>query len=503
MNKPLRHVMAVLLACFTILFIQLNRIQVFGAEALIENSANTRTIQRNFDRDRGLISTIDGVVVAESLDTPGEVFSQQRSYPHGSLYAHSVGYLSFNFGAEGVERTYNAPLTGTTPTQELTDLTNILTGTDQVGNVVLSIDHRMQERARAELGERSGSVVALDPSTGAIRAFWSFPSFDPNRLAVNDGSVANEAWTELLEAEGNPLRAAMYRDRYFPGSTFKVITAASGLENGLITAEQPVFEESDGYVAPLTDRPLTNFAGATCGGNLTELLVESCNTGFGELAAEILGPERLTDTAQNFGFNVSPPFDLADPVVSEFPSDYGSLINNDVPAGVYENTPLLAQAGIGQFDVQASPLEMALVAAAVANGGQLPTPHVVERVENSVTLQTIDDVNPGSWQRAMSGDTAQTLAELMVQAVERGTGRAAIVPGVVVGGKTGTAQLGTDPPQSHAWFIAFAGRPGEAADLAIAVLVEANENAGNQTGGGVAAPIARAMIEQYYQSFGE
>ncbi len=503
MNKPLRHVMAVLLACFTILFIQLNRIQVFGAEALAENNANTRTIQRNFDRDRGQISTIDGVVVAESVETPGEVFSRQRNYPHGSLYAHSVGFLSFNFGADGVERSYNDPLAGTTPTQELTDLTNILTGTDQVGNVVLSIDHRMQERARAELGERRGSVVALDPSTGAIRAFWSFPSFDPNRLALNDGSVANEAWTELNETDGNPLRPSMYRERYFPGSTFKIVTAASGLDNGLITAEEPIFEESDGYVAPLTDRPLTNFGGATCGGDLTQLMVVSCNTGFGELAAEILGPTRLTDTAQNFGFNDRPPFDLPDPAESVFPSDYGSLINNDVPAGVFENTPLLAQAGIGQFDVQASPLEMALVAAAVANGGQLPTPHVVERIENSVTLETIDEVDPGSWQRAMSGDTAQTLAELMVLAVDQGTGSGAAVSGVVVGGKTGTAQLGTDPPQSHAWFIAFAGRPGEPADLAVAVLVEANENAGNQTGGGVAAPIARAVIEQYYQSFGE
>ena len=137
------------------------------------------------------------------------------------------------FLIDGVERSYNASLTGTTPTQELTDLTNILTGTDQVGNVVLSIDHRMQERARAELGDRRGSVVALDPASGAIRAFWSNPSFDPNPLALNDGSVANEAWTELNETDGNPLRPSMYKDRYFPGSTFKVITAASGLDNGL------------------------------------------------------------------------------------------------------------------------------------------------------------------------------------------------------------------------------------------------------------------------------
>ncbi len=502
MNKPLKHVVAVLLGCFTILFVQLNRIQFYDADALIDNAANTRTIQRKFDVPRGLIVTADGVVAAESLDTPGGVFSRQRNYPQGNLYAHTVGYLSFNFGADGVERTYNDALIGATPGQELSGLTDLLDGEgNPIGNVVLNLDHELQQAAKAQLGERPGSVVALDPVTGAVKAMWSYPSFDPNRLAVNDGSVANEAWTELVEADGNPLRPRAYREIDFPGSTFKVITASAALERGVATMTQPEFEPAAEYVAPLTERPLTNFGGGTCGGNLTELLVVSCNTGFGKLAAELIGPGALSAEAEDFGFNQVPPLDLPDPAASRFPTDYGSLVagpSEEIPAGVYEDTPLLAQAGIGQYDVQATPLQMALVAAAVSNGGRVPTAHVVDRIEDSVTLEVIDDVGPGAWRQAVDQDTAGQVAQAMVQVVERGSGRAAAVPGVVVGAKTGTAQLGTDPPRSHAWLIAFAGRPDGPPELAVAVLVEGQEGL-DQTGGGAAAPIARALFERYFQ----
>ncbi|MDH3306414.1 MAG: penicillin-binding transpeptidase domain-containing protein, partial [Acidimicrobiia bacterium] len=353
MNRPLKHVIAVLLGCFTILFVQLNRVQVFDAAALEVNPANTRTIQRDFNRPRGIISTADGVVVAESEETPGALFDRQRTYPQGELYAHVVGYHSFTFGADGVERTYNDALVGRTASQELSGLTDLLEGRNPVGNVVLTIDDDLQRLARSQLGEREGSVVALDPRSGAVLAMWSWPSYDPNLLAANSGTAANEAWTELVEADGNPLRPRAYRDIKFPGSTFKLVTAAAALETGAATMTEPEFEATDAYTPPLTERPLTNFGGGTCGGNLTELIVVSCNTGFGKLAAERIGPGPLIDQAQRFGFNSAPPFDLPNAAESEFPDDYGSLVSNptnEIPAGVYENTPALAQAAIGQFE---------------------------------------------------------------------------------------------------------------------------------------------------------
>ena len=502
MNSPLKHVIAVLLGCFTILFVQLNRVQVYDAAALEVNPANTRTIQRDFNRPRGIISTADGVVVAESEDTPGATFERQRTYPQGELYAHVVGYHSFTFGADGVERTYNDALVGRTASQELSGLTDLLEGRNPVGNVVLTIDDDLQRLARSQLGEREGSVVALDPRSGAVLAMWSWPSYDPNLLAANSGTAANEAWTELVEADGNPLRPRAYRDVEFPGSTFKLVTAAAALETGAATMTDPEFEATDAYTPPLTERPLTNFGGSTCGGNLTELIVVSCNTGFGRLAAELVGPGPMVDQAQRFGFNSAPPFDLPNAAQSIFPTDYGSLVSNpsnEIPAGVYENTPALAQAAIGQFEVQSSPLQMALVVSAVANGGAVPTPHVVDRIEDSVTLNVVSDINPGSWQRALSESHAAELAGAMVQVVERGTAQSVAVPGVVVGAKTGTAQLGTDPPASHAWIVAFAGRPDGPPEIAVAVLVEGQAGNPDQTGGGVAGPIARSILEQFFQ----
>ena len=212
MNDSLRHVMVVLLGCFTLLFLQLNRTQIFQAEALKDNPANTRTIQQNFDRNRALIVTRDGVVVAISESDSTTTFRHQRSYPEGELYAHTVGYVSFTVGAVGVERSYNTEITGQTPQQQLADLTSLLDPDPESGTLTLTLDHDLQEAARRALGDRPGSVVALDPRTGAILALWSWPSFDPNRIAINNGIESNNAYSELLAANGNPLRARAYRD---------------------------------------------------------------------------------------------------------------------------------------------------------------------------------------------------------------------------------------------------------------------------------------------------
>ncbi len=498
-DRSIRHVAMVLMACFVLLFVQLNRIQVFGADELKADPSNTRTIQRDFGRNRGLIFTSDGVVVARSDPSDGP-FEHLRVYPHDELYAHSVGYLSFNIGADGIERSFNEELIGRTPGLQFTGLSNLLGENEPTGDLELTLDHELQLAARDALGEQEGSIVALDPRTGEIKALWSYPSFDPNRLSSHDGTAVNAAFTELNNAEGNPLRAKAYRDIYFPGSTFKVVTAGAALRSDVATMTTPLFPVTNEYVPPLTTRPIANFGGSTCGGDLVEMLRVSCNTGFAQLGAERVGTSGMIDGAQAFGFNLVPPLDVPGAVASRFPTDYGDQIRTptvEIPAGVVEDTPALAQAAIGQNDVAATPLQMALVAAAVANDGQIMEPRLVREVRN-VRGDVVSSPNPSGWLRPLSLGQAADLRDAMLNSARNGTGTRALVPGLDVGTKTGTAQLGTEPAQSHAWTIAFAGPEGLEPELAVAVLVEASPERGEQTGGRTAAPIAGEVIAAWF-----
>lgn len=498
-DRSMRHVLLVLLACFSVLFVQLNRVQLFGARDLRDNPENTRTIQRDFARPRGLITTADHVVVARSVPSTGP-FEFEREYPEGELFAHLTGYLSFNVGATGVERSYNDELVGRTPSLQLGGLSQLLSDTDATGEVVLSVRHDLQAVAREALGDNRGSVVMLDPKTGDVLAMWSNPSYDPNLLSNPNGSEANAAYVSLLEDEANPLRASGYRDIYFPGSTFKLVTASAGLTSNVVTLTSPVFDVESSYVAPLTSHAIANFGGLSCGGNLLELLTRSCNAGFARLGAELLGPTRLVEQAQAFGFNAVPPIDLPSAVPSRFPTDYGELVRSpslEIPAGVYEDTPSLAQAAIGQFDVAATPLQMALVGAAIANDGVLMEPRVVAEIRD-IKGNVVDEVNPVVWLESISTFVASDMRTAMVTVVEEGTGSSVKIDGLVVGAKTGTAQLGTVPAKSHAWMVAFAGADVDSPEVVVAVLVEANDANPDQTGGRVAGPIVRQMLDAYF-----
>lgn len=501
MNNSLRHVMIVLLGCFALLFVQLNRVQIFQAEALQDNPNNTRAGLADFDRARAEVLTADGVSIARSERSDG-FFNFQRIYPEGELYAHTMGYISFTVGSDGIERTHNDAITGQTAAQQLDEITDLLDPDPDPGLVITTLDHDLQSTARAALGERFGSVVALDPRTGAIKAMWSYPSYDPNLVAVNSSTDSNANYTLLLESDGNPLRAKAYRDVFFPGSTFKIVTAAAGLELDVVTLTEPEFPAEAAYTPPLTTRAITNFGGRACGGNLIELLVQSCNVQFAQMTAEQIGPLKMEQQARANGFNEIPPIDLPGAVASEFPLPevFGDRISEptpEIPAGLFDNTPLLAQSGIGQFEVQGSPLTMALVAAGVANDGIIPTPHVLAEIQDE-TGRVISTNSPGPWRQAMEVDTAQALQEALLQAGIRGSGSTAGVDGLEVSVKTGTAQLGTDPPASNAWIVGYAGMPGEEPELAVAVLVEGQEGSGDQTGGRVAGPIARELFAAYF-----
>lgn len=482
MNRQIAKLGGVLLVCYLLLFAQLNRTTVFGAQRLKDNPENNREILRDYDGPRGSIATADGVVVARSEPAPeGSQFERTRTYPEGDLFAHVVGYYSLNLGSTGVEDTYNSELVGRTLDLSFRDLSDLFVERDRVGDLTLTLRAEAQRIAKETLGDRRGSVVALDPRSGEILTMWTFPSYDPNLLAQQDFSAANDVFSFLTNAPDKPLLAKAYRERYFPGSTFKVVTAAAGLESGEVTRDQPVYPTTNEYVPPQTSRPLRNFGGSTCGGDLFDILRVSCNTAFAEMAIE-LGADQMIDTAESFGFNSQPPIDLPAAATSNYPTDFD------------QNLPALAQTGIGQNDVAATPLQMAMVAGAVANDGVIMTPRVLDTVRDDEGT-VVDDPGPSEWMEAMSADDAAILREAMLDVANNGTASNLRIEGFEVGGKTGTAQLGTDPPRSHAWIIGFAGRPGEAPSVAVAVLVEGQEGASEQTGGRVAAPIARAVME--------
>jgi peptidoglycan glycosyltransferase len=479
-NRQIKWLGIGIVTCYLALFVQLNVVQVLRADDYNEDPTNVRAVLRDFAEPRGTIQTADGVVLARSVPS-NDRFELQREYPEAELFGHVTGFFSIVFGATGVEKTYGEELAGRTTEQQLRSLSDLFVDHERTGDVTLTVRRDVQQVARQALGDQQGSVIALDPRTGELLALWSFPSFDPNLVANHDGEKAAENRDLLLLAPGNPLRAASYQDRFFPGSTFKVVTSSAGVESGRVTVDEPNYPVATEYVPPQTTRPLANFGGEACGGTLFEILRVSCNTAFAEMGAETLGPEIMVERAEAFGFNEAPPLDLPAPATSVFPTDFE------------QNLPALAQSSIGQNDVQATPLQMALVAAAIANDGVIMTPHVLREVRD-VDGDVIETYEPEPWRQAVSAATAQVVHDAMLVVAQQGTATAAQVPGYEVGAKTGTAQLGTDPPSSHAWMIAFAGPPGQDPTVAVAVIVEAQPGVSEVTGGRVAGPIVQQVL---------
>ena len=484
MNRQIRRLGVALLVLYGALFVQLNVIQVVRAGDYNDNPNNTRAIVRDFNQPRGQILAADGTVLAHSVPTDGGQFERRREYPEGELFGHVTGYFSFVAGADGVERTYNDALAGRTGAASVDDLGELLLGETQVADVSLTIPAEVQRVARDQLGATPGSVVAIDPRSGALLALWSFPGYDPTVISSVDIQAAQRARNELLESDANPLLARSFRETYFPGSTFKVVTAAAGVSSGAVDVDRPAYPSSTEYVPPLTTNPINNFGGSTCGGTLFDILRVSCNTAFAQMGVDV-GAPALVEQAESFGFNEVPPLDLPGAV----PSPIGDVASFD------RNTPVLAMTAIGQNAVRATPLQMALVAAGIANGGQVVTPHVMGEIRDQEG-RVVRRWEPKPWTRATSPQTAATVRDAMMGVVESGTATRLAVPGVATAGKTGTAQLGNG--LSHAWIIGFA--PAEAPRVAVAVIVEAQPGASEQTGGRVAAPIAQAVLSAALQA---
>jgi peptidoglycan glycosyltransferase len=487
MNRQIRLVGLGIMALFVVLFVQLNYLQVVRAPALDHSPLNGERVVEEYNKPRGAIVSADGVTLAQSVRAPkGSQFSYRRLYPTGSLFGQITGYYSFIYGSDGVEKTYDSVLTGADdksgfPT-DLSGIRRLLTKSNSSQNVTLTLSDKLQTLARTELAGRNGSVVALDPSTGAILSMYSNPSYDPSELSQLSTARETAAWKRLLAAPGNPLSPGSYRNRWFPGSTFKVITSAAVYDHDpvLATRSYPV---ASAIPLPETTLLLHNFGGEACGGQLPELLTVSCDTGFGQVGLD-LGARRLADEARSFGFDQTPPLDLPDPAQSFFPA----------VSSFARNLPTLAFSAIGQEDVSSTPLEMAEVAGAIADHGTMMTPHVLAKVTNAQGA-VVSTYKPTVWRRATSAATAGTVTRLMESVVDSpdGTGVEARIPGVEVAAKTGTAQTGTG--KTDDWFIAFA--PAAHPTIAVAVLLPDQGAADDIQGGTLAAPIARAMIEAY------
>ncbi|KQX81118.1 MULTISPECIES: peptidoglycan D,D-transpeptidase FtsI family protein [Streptomyces] len=456
------------------------RVQLFEADELNSSSANRRTTIDRYDQPRGDI-LVDGKSVTGSKDT-GEQLAYERTYRHGPLYAPVTGYASQTYGTTLLENAEDAILSGTAPILAPLPLWGDITRSRQPGgDVVTTVEDSMQRAAYDGLAGRRGAVAALDPATGKILALVSSPSYDPEVLS-GTGSSVTDAWARLNGAAGLPMLNRAIRQTYPPGSAFKIVTAAAALDARVVTDPDAATDTPSPYLLPGTSTTLPNEARGCGKASLAEAIRVSCNTVMAHLGVEV-GLEGMLKAVGRFGFNDD---DLRIPS-GVARSNFDSDMSDDQ----------LALSSIGQYDTTATPLQMAMVASAVANGGDLSRPHLVNRV-TTADGDTVRQRGAETYHRAMNPATAMQLRRMMVDVVENGTGTNAAIDGVTVGGKTGTAQHGVDNSGTpYAWFISWAQEPGSGRPaVAVAVVVEdASANRADISGGGSAAPIARAVME--------
>ena len=434
MNRAIRRVAYVVVGLMLVIVGQLTYLQFIDAKTLQNDPRNSRTALRDVNRPRGEIVSADGEILARSTKVNDE-YGWQRTYPFGSLYAQTVGYQSVVVGTVGLERSYDDDLTGRSFSRDLKRLPSLLADDRQTGTLVTTLRADAQAAARDALAGQRGSVTVLDPRTGAVLAMYSNPSFDPQPLASHDARRVQTYYDALQADPAHPALARAYREIYPPGSTFKVVTAASALDSGAVTIDTefpgPACIDVDG-------QELCNFRRRDYGPHdFGYALVHSINTTFAQVGMDI-GAEQLESTMRDFGFFRRIPWDY--PPEQTLPSGIfnrrGDLVDPDTPVDI-------ARLAIGQERLLATPLQMALVAAAVANGGQLVEPQPVQEVRapDGAVVRRPQPVFLG---RAMTTETAATLRTLMRQVVDDGTGTAANVAGLDIAGKTGTAETGTE-----------------------------------------------------------
>ena len=478
--------------CFVALFIQLNNIQVLKATSLANNPANPRIVALERSQTRGSILSSDGVPLAYSVLAPkGSYYKYQRVYdPYTStLFAQTVGFDSLFYGNfRGVEAQYNSYLTPhTRPAKTLRDL---LINRTVVDNVSLTMDTRLQTQVAAALDQHASGVqgaaaVVLNPTTGAIEAMYSNPTFDPNPLVSQSFAIQSAYWNSHKNASGSPLVSGSFGQVYFPGSSFKVVTTSAVLQNrpDLATMTYPTVPF---VTLPNSGTPaqvLTNYHSTPCGGNLEQLVIQSCDADFAQIG-QLLGAQTLVNQAEAYGFNQKVPLDV--------PADTVATSNFGTTASFANDVPGLMKSAIGQQSVTASALQMAMVAGAVANGGVEMTPHVMSQIRDSQG-NLVQAYTPKAWMQPISPETANTLTTFMQGVTKSGTAAGVFPANWNVAAKTGTAQTGSfgpNPQFTDDWLIAFA--PVGNTKVAIAVVLP--NQPGSATGAQYAGPVVKQIL---------
>jgi penicillin-binding protein A len=491
-NRALRRMSVAILVMFLLLLININYLQGFEPASLATKPNNARAFEAQFQHQRGNIVTSDGVTVAESTPV-NDIYKYQRSYPQGPAYAPVTGYDTL-YSQTGVERSENSLLSGSDSALTVRNVIDLLTGKPRKGaNVTLTIDSKAQAAAYAALAAlgKPGGVVALDPKTGAILAMASYPSYDPNVLATHDGTQLNKADAAQLRDPGNPRLNRALQATFPPGSTFKIVTSSAQLTQNTNTTINTNFDSPTQLTLPQTNHVLTNNLGEVCGngGGQVPLILafaQSCDTTFAEIGLK-LGGSALNAMAERFGMN-NP--------------------NLTIPLGVARSNyvippslALTAFSAIGQFSDTVTPLQEAMFAAAIANGGALMKPYLVQQVTAS-DLSTVQRTAQSTLSQAVSPSVASDVGKMMLAVVQDPHGTAfafsaANQGGTVIAGKTGTAENGVNNSGlNDAAFTCFA--PYANPSIAVGVIIQ-----GGGYGATAAAPIAVQVIKAYLASLGQ
>jgi peptidoglycan glycosyltransferase len=472
MNAPIGRLFMVTVLLFAVLVAFTSRWTVFQADALRDNPKNRRELLEDQRIHRGVIRAGDQTLLARSLKQADG--SYVRTYPQSKLFSHAVGYDFIDRGRAGLERAYDDDLTGRKG--QLGSVVDRLTGSDRQGdNVITTLDPGAQRVALQQLGDRKGAVVALDPRTGAIQVMASVPGYDPN-------AVARASTFKTLNRDSDaPLLNRNTQSGYPPGSTFKVVTTIAAIDSGRYTPESRISGRNGKVISGV---PLNNDGGESFGDiTLTDALTNSVNTVFGEVG-EKLGKQTMKTYMDRLGFEA--------PVQVDLPDDERAASGERLKGRIIPATSRFVDVGrmaIGQDKLTVTPLQMAMVASAVANGGKLMKPHLVDKIVDP-DGRTVRHIGPDEMSQVMSSDTASKVGMMMAQVVKEGTGTAAALQGIDVAGKTGTAEVDRPCGPNQLWFIAFA--PVQDPRVAIAATVEC----GTGFGGTVAAPIAKAVMQE-------
>ncbi|MFE0735295.1 peptidoglycan D,D-transpeptidase FtsI family protein [Streptomyces sp. NPDC058855] len=481
MNKPLRRVAVFCGLLVLALLLRDNWLQYVRADELSTHATNKRVQIERYANPRGNI-IVDGKPITGSVDSKDEYYKFKRTYVDGPMWAPVTGYASQAYDANQIEKIEDGILTGNDDRLFFDRTLAMFTGEQKKGgDVVTTLSGAAQKAAYEGLGDKTGAVVAIEPKTGKILALASTPSYDPSTFA-GYSRKDEKAWVALRDDKRKPMQNRALREIYPPGSVFKVVTAAAALENGNVTDINKATDTPEGWKIPLSTIPMKNHAQGCANASLNRALEISCNSVFAKLGDEI-GVKKMNEMAEKFGFNA----EQFVPVRSA-----ASVFDKAAERGGN------AQAAIGQFNTATTPLQMAMVTAAIANDGKLMKPYMIDELR-APNLDVLKKNEPEEMSQPVSPENAQLLQQMMENVVTNGTGGRADVKmdGVKVGGKTGTAQHGeNNAKRPYAWFISYA-KTDQGSPVAVAVIVEdaAGVSREDISGGGLAAPIARDVMK--------